>query len=149
MLSYSLLVINRLIVCYLQGFFWGIKGLILRAESIILKIKHYTKDYYYRVRCASVAFCLLPVLLWKGIMFWLWFFFCLPSYHLNVRLFVCCLAFFYCFHRWYYEQSAKYWIGKNQVHWTYCTNYHSINYNISKHLRFSFIFFTKLYWIKC
>lgn len=38
------------------GFFWGIKGLILRAESIILKIKHYTKDYYYRVRCASVAF---------------------------------------------------------------------------------------------
>lgn len=112
MLSYSLLVIHRLIGCYLQFFFFCIKGLILRAESIILKIKHYTKDYYYRVRCASVAFCLLPVLLWKGIMFWLWFFFCLPSYHLNVRLFVCYPAFFYCFHRWYYEQSAKYWIGK-------------------------------------
>lgn len=44
-------------------FFFGIKGLILRAESIILKIEHYTKDYYYRVRCASVAYCLLPVLL--------------------------------------------------------------------------------------
>lgn len=55
----SYIPFNRMLFAVL----FGIKGLILRAESIILKIKHYTKDYYYRVRCASVAFCLLPVLL--------------------------------------------------------------------------------------